>query len=169
MNLADQALPSAQKQAEELFAQVVERRVARLLEILQAAVDESRERSARNAEAFARVEGWTDFGQNYIPIGGILAGVRANKRVRLNVEMGVNGNELRVIGCLSAAVLGVPIVVEIVTDTGTSQLAPTKTDASGCFDIRQSLPRGRYAVQVFSSSTAQVAAAESSQQILMVT
>jgi hypothetical protein len=121
------------------------------------------------SEAFARVEGWTDFGQDYIPIGGILAGVRANKRASLRVEMGLNFNELRVIGCLTAAVPDVPIVVEIVSDIGTSHLAPAKTDAGGCFDIRETLPRGRYAVQVFSSSTAQVAAAESKQQILEVT
>jgi hypothetical protein len=42
--------------------------------------------------ALARIEGWTTFDDRYLPIGGLLADVKATKKVRFNREIASNGH-----------------------------------------------------------------------------
>ena len=122
-------------------------------------------------EAHARVEGWTDFSTHqYIPIGGILAKVRANKRSSLaRFEVIPEPSRIRVIALLVPAAAGVPGVVEITDAAGAPALHPVMTDASGVIQGTFKVAPGRYDVQVFTSSTLQVAQAESVVRQVVVT
>lgn len=119
--------------------------------------------------ALARIEGWTDTDYHYIPIGGILAAVRANKRLHLAVEVTiVDDRVLQVLGAIVPGVPDVPVVVEITGAGGTSQLAPSRTGPTGQFLITAPLPSGTYTVQVFTESTAEAAATESKPHTVVV-
>jgi hypothetical protein len=116
------------------------------------------------SEAHARVEGWTDFGEHrYLPIGGILAKVRANKRARIErFEVSATASSrIRVIGLLQPSGSGVPGVVEVTDAAGASRLFPITTDALGVIQTEVPAHPGRYDVQVHTSSTREVAEAES--------
>ena len=55
-------------------------------------------------EAHARVEGWTNFAEHrYVPIGGILAKVRANKRTLIRFEAMPGTGKIVVVGALDSA------------------------------------------------------------------
>jgi CARDB protein len=59
------------------------------------------------SEAFARVEGWTDFATHrYLPIGGILAAVRGNKRTRLMFEVRTAPSRVEVLAWLQPVSVG---------------------------------------------------------------
>jgi hypothetical protein len=116
-----------------------------------------------------RVEGWTDFGAHrYLPIGGILAQVRANKQTRVVLEAAAVEGRIRVMAWLQPPVAGVSGVVEVTNAAGASRLVPFTTDAGGRIQAETVAAPGRYDVQVFTSSTPQAAEAESDRrQVIM--
>ncbi|WP_411139368.1 IPT/TIG domain-containing protein [Streptomyces sp. C10] len=119
--------------------------------------------------ALARVEGWTDFDHRYLPIGGILAAVKAVQRVEPICAVAVEGNRLTARGCLKPPLNGVPVTVEIVDAEGHAQHFLLSTDERGCFDLAEQkvlLRRGRHRVQVH--VTAGGAAAETSCEPIIV-
>jgi hypothetical protein len=118
--------------------------------------------------ALARIEGWTDTDFRYLPIGGILAAVRANQRLHLAVEIGADDRILHVLGGISPGVPDVPVVVEITSAGGTSQLAPSRTGPTGSINITAPLPPGTYIVQVFTASTPEAAATKSKPHTVVV-
>jgi len=112
--------------------------------------------------AFPRVEGWTDFDHRYLPIGGILAPIKANRRTTLaRFEAFPVDGGLRAVGVLIPAGAAVPIVIEIADAVNYVRRVSTITDASGQFQVIVGLPPGRYLVQAFSASTLESAEAES--------
>ena len=119
--------------------------------------DSSEPRDSRiPSEAFPSVEGWTDFDHRYIPIGGILAPVRAVKRVTINSWFGDRQGTYDVLGNLVPAVADVPLAVEMTHESGAVTLFHTKTDASGHYaqviGAYGYTRRGRYSVQVFTAA-----------------
>ena len=114
------------------------------------------------SEALPRVEGWTDFGTHrYLPIGGILAPVRANKRTRIVFKISAANGHIRVMAWLQPPSSAVPGMVEITDAAGAPKVFPVMTDATGHILIEVPVARGRYDVQVFTASTSQAAEAES--------
>ena len=112
--------------------------------------------------AHARVEGWTDYAEHlYLPIGGILAAVKANARTRIVFEVRVTPSRLFVLAWLQPPAAGVPGVVEITDAAGASQYLPLTSNASGELMTDLRIAPGRYDVQVFTSSTLAAAEAES--------
>ena len=104
------------------------------------------------------IEGWTDLAHPYLPIGGILARVKATKRVRPRCEVDVRENQLIVRGCIEPGLAGIPITVEVTDARGRRRYVMLTTDESGCFDLgpeggeahgRATLSPGIYTVQVF--------------------
>lgn len=111
-------------------------------------------------EAFPKVEGWTDHHHRYMPIGGILAPVRANRRPKINWELGVNGHEVAVFGNVAPAAR-VPFVVEVTDERGGVERFGGRTLANGTIQLRFNLVDGRYALQAFTASTRALAEGES--------
>jgi hypothetical protein len=115
--------------------------------------------------ALARIEGWTTFDHRYIPIGGILADVKATRKVRINWEAGGRGNRLGGGGCLDPGLPDVPITIEITSQGGERIIAHLRTDARGCFDLGDiadlRLNRGTYRVQAFVAGGAAATETES--------
>ena len=112
--------------------------------------------------AFPRVEGWTDFDHRYLPIGGILAPIKANRRTTLaRFEAFPADGGLRAVGVLIPVANAVPIVIEIADAVNYVRRASTLTDASGQFQVIVGVPPGHYLVQAFSASTLESAEAES--------
>lgn len=108
--------------------------------------------------ALARIEGWTNFDHRYLPIGGILADVKANTRVNADFKVGVDGKSLFGAGCLKPALASVPITVEVTDEHGNVSYLYLTTDEHGCFNFAElqqrqegalNLPPGKYTVQVF--------------------
>ena len=112
-------------------------------------------------EAFARVEGWTDYDHRYIPIGGILAAIRANARASIGWELIASGNDVRVYGNVYPSSPGVPFTVEVTDRTGAAKHVSAVTDANGQVGIDFALPDGRYSLQAFTAATRSLAEAES--------
>jgi hypothetical protein len=123
------------------------------------------------SEAFPRVEGWTDFDHRYLPIGGILAPIRAVKKVSLHFEaMSVQGF-LRVVGAISPPLPNVTIAIEITSEKGAESHVHVKTDATGKFEFKPvdqpaPWPKGKYFVQLFVAAGA--AAAETTSEVRQV-
>jgi hypothetical protein len=117
--------------------------------------------------ALARVEGWTNFGHRYLPIGGILAPVRAVKRVKVEARTEAGGGVIYVWGQVVPAVPGVPTCVEIIDETGSTLLLYATTAANGRFDVNtmsgggKPLKPGKYTAQAFTAGGAGAAEAES--------
>jgi hypothetical protein len=66
-----------------------------------------------------RVEGWTDFyDHRSLPIGGILAAVKATRPVECHSAVDVAGDPLLVNGCLDPPLTGVPITIEVTDAKG---------------------------------------------------
>jgi hypothetical protein len=117
-------------------------------------------RQIRNGEwrvpdrALIRIEGWTTFDHRYLPIGGFLADIKANRKVD-DIEFGVDvaGDRVLISGCLKPAIADVPITVEITDERDMRMYLYTATDQRGCFDLSQHrearLPPGEYVVQIF--------------------
>ncbi|MCJ7797299.1 MAG: hypothetical protein MUQ56_11135, partial [Thermoleophilia bacterium] len=114
------------------------------------------------------IAGWTDFAHPYLPIGGILARVKATKRVRPRCDVDVRGNKLQVRGCIVPPLAGVPITLEIVDTAGVRRYLHLATDESGCFAVRPNqeargktwLGKGTYTVQVFVTAGGEAAETE---------
>jgi hypothetical protein len=114
------------------------------------------------AEALPRLEGWTDFGHHrYLPIGGILAPIRANKRTRIVLEASAVDRRIRVLAWLQPPTAAVPGAVEITDAAGAPRLFPVMSDATGRIMTEVPCAPGRYDVQVFTASTPIAAEAES--------
>ena len=111
-------------------------------------------------EAFPRIEGWTDFDHRYIPIGGILAPVRANAHATIFVEIGVSGREVDLFAEVSPNA-AVPVSVEVTDASGSVQRFGRTTGANGRMRFSFSLEPGRYSLQAFTASTRKLAEAES--------
>ncbi len=115
--------------------------------------------------ALIRVEGWTNFDHRYLPIGGVLADIKANRKV--DIEFGVDpaGDRIIINGCIKPPVAGVPITVEITDERGKPIHLYAVTDKRGCFDLgkdqRARLPEGLYDVQVFTTAGGDAAETES--------
>jgi hypothetical protein len=126
------------------------------------------EEGETEALAEAKSEGWTDFADRYMPIGGILAAVKATTHVdcTANIDVGSEG-ELYVAGYLDPPLANVPITVEVVGPTGEDEQFFLTTGADGCYDLNQ-LPggspqlggRGTYSVQVFVTAGGEAAETE---------
>jgi hypothetical protein len=113
-------------------------------------------------EAFPRVEGWTDLQHRYIPIGGILAPVRAVKKVRFGWEVTHVQGRIHVIGVLSPPVPKVTIAIEVTDEHGGARLFHVDTDATGHFELKPQdqpvpWPKGTYFVQLFVAAGAEAA------------
>jgi len=127
-------------------------------------LDSPRMRDQRRipAEARPRIEGWTDYGTHrYLPIGGILAPVRANKRTHIAFEAVALPGRIRVTAALQPPSANVPGVIEITDAAGAPRLLPVRSDPTGYIRAETPVSPGRYDVQVFTSSTPQAAEAES--------
>jgi hypothetical protein len=111
-------------------------------------------------EAFARVGGWTDFDEHrYIPIGGILAPVRANRRMHISHESSTDPGRISVYGWFDA---GVPVVLEETDAAGARTHVPIgNTDDGGRVFMTAKVEPGTYDVQIFSASRSDAAEAES--------
>ncbi|KAK0624386.1 hypothetical protein B0T14DRAFT_536841 [Immersiella caudata] len=129
-----------------------------------------------DARADVRVEGWTHFGRHmYRPVGGLVAVVKANAKARLQVGATVEdgpqqGRVVRARVRLSPARAGVRGVVEI---TSNDLSKKTKqhgfaTNGRGAAEIVEPLMPGGYVVQAFTSSTDDVAGAESDKLVVRV-
>ena len=122
------------------------------------------------ARAFVRIEGWTTFEHRYLPIGGFLADIKANRKVDVGFDVEIAGDRVLINGCLNPPVAGVPITVEITDERGELIYLYGMTDQRGCFDLSKHeearLAAGRYDVQVF--VTAGGDAAESESQVKSV-
>jgi hypothetical protein len=102
--------------------------------------------------ASPKIEGWTTFDHRYLPIGGILAMVKAVQKVTCKGEVGVRGSTLYAVGCLEPPLAGVPVTVEVIDEHGSSELYHGSTDANGCYSIEDQkalVEPGVYTVQVF--------------------
>jgi len=123
--------------------------------------------------ALPRVEGWTHFTDRYLPIGGILAPVRAVKKVALEIRCEAGGGAIIVWGTISPPVQAVPVVVEITDERGQSLLLYTNSDTAGHFNVNsvQLRPRmelGKYSVQAFATAGGPAAEAESDVAVVVL-
>jgi hypothetical protein len=115
------------------------------------------------SEAKARIEGWTTFDDRYLPIGGILANVKATKKVRFNWEVaGTPQGRITGHGCLQPPLTGVPITVEVTDRRGGRSLVYAVTNAQGCIDldVDLGLAPGDYQAQAFITAGAEAAETE---------
>jgi hypothetical protein len=103
--------------------------------------------------ALIRIEGWTTFDHRYLPIGGFLADIKANRKVEIDARVDVEGDGVLVAGCLKPPLSDVPITIEVTDANGKPTYLYTSTDRRGCFDVSKReearLGPGRYEVQVF--------------------
>ena len=117
-------------------------------------------------QAFARVEGWTTFDHRYLPIGGVLAAVKAVQKVRVEFWYEYGGGTLYLGGCLTPPLSGVPITAEVTDEHGNSWLLYAVTNSQGCFDIFSDaegilFKEGVYVIQVFVTAGGKAAQTES--------
>ena len=108
------------------------------------------------AIAFPRVEGWTDFDHRYIPIGGILAPVRAVKRVAIHTAFADRHGAYVVLGNLVPPVPDVPLAIEVTHESGAVTLFHAQTDGLGNYSqsigVYGTVKLGRYSVQVHTAA-----------------
>jgi hypothetical protein len=121
--------------------------------------------------ALPRVEGWTSFDHRYLPIGGLLAAVKAVKRRKIEIRV-EGGGVISVWGRIDPPLAGVPITVEVTAPSGKAVLGFATTNGSG--EFRTTVPSGKvklspdkYSVQAF--ITAGADAAEADSNIVVVT
>jgi hypothetical protein len=105
--------------------------------------------------ALPRIEGWTDLDHTYIPIGGILAPVRAVKKVAINTRVREGKGTYYVTGELVPPLENVPLAIEVIHESGAVTLFHTNTDILGTY-VRTlgsvgAMKTGRYSVQVFTA------------------
>ena len=121
--------------------------------------------------ALPRMEGWTWFDHRYLPIGGILADVKATTKVDTTPRISSDGKTLIVRGCLIPPVTGVPITIEVTDDRGHTTLYHTVTDSQGCYDLTDQkpvLPAGKYTVQVFVTAGGDAAETQAKPMIVSI-
>lgn len=113
-----------------------------------------RDQHIEATEALARIEGWTTFDDRYLPIGGLLADVKANRKVRMSWEV-AGSPRGGIVGtvCLSPALADVPITIELTDRLGQPTIVHFVTGANGCADLDPArdlgLSDGDYTVQAF--------------------
>ncbi len=118
------------------------------------------------ALALPRVEGWTNHDHLVVPIGGILAPVRAVKRVGLDINSEPGGDRIIIYGCLTLPVSGVTITLEVLSETGQKWYFYGVTNAQGCYNIDSAndgilFEPGLYAAQTFANISSETGEAES--------
>jgi hypothetical protein len=122
-------------------------------------------------EARVKIEGWTTFGNHrYVPIGGILAAVKANARAQLKVSAHpVQSSAIRVSVQIIPVADKVPGAVEVRdVSNGRTRLVNYQTRPDGTANVTVDSGRGKFEVQGFSASTAEVAEAESPKLLVVV-
>ena len=122
--------------------------------------------------ALARVEGWTTFDDHrYLPIGGILADVKANKKVDMTWRIAASQRG-GLTGIVCVGIPDVPITVEVTNSAGESTLVHLMTGANGCADLSQAsqlgLAPGTYIVQAFVTAGGPAAETESDARTIVV-
>jgi hypothetical protein len=122
--------------------------------------------------AFIRIGGWTTFDHRYLPIGGILADITANRGVDIEFGGDVGGDRIFVNGCLTPPLADVPITVEVTDSNGGLRYLYTITDQRGCFDVSRGedarfLP-DKYVVQVFVAAGGEAAETVSDAKLVEV-
>jgi hypothetical protein len=109
-------------------------------------------------DAFPRIEGWTDFDHRYIPIGGILAPVRAVKRVEIHTQAVDRHGAYVIYGNLVPPVANVPLAIEVTHESGHMTLFYSATDSSGSYSksigVYGTVKLGTYSVQVHTAGGA---------------
>jgi hypothetical protein len=115
--------------------------------------------------ALIRIEGWTTFDHRYLPIGGFLADIKANRKVDVDYSIDVEGDRVVIRGCLDPPLEDVPITAEVVDEKDRRMYIYGRTDKRGCFDLAKDekarLLNGRYLVQVFVTAGGDAAETES--------
>ena len=120
--------------------------------------------------AFPRVEGWTKRHDRYEPIGGILAPVRAVKKVKFHLKLEAGGGSIYVWGALQPPVPHVTITVEFTGESGEQFLRHGVTGPAGAFSVNaHALKPGKYSVQAFTCGGAGAVETESDILIAEVT
>jgi hypothetical protein len=122
-------------------------------------------------QAHVRIEGWTTQMHRLLPIGGLMAIVKANHKVNIDLDIVQTsvGMPLIVNGCLKPPLANVPITVEVTDPEGKKDLLHVRSDNQGCFQTDRVLDReahivhlnGKYQVQVFVSGDGSAAETES--------
>lgn len=122
-------------------------------------------------QARIRIEGWTTQMHRLLPIGGLMAIVKANHKVNIDLDIvqADVGLPLRVNGCLKPPLSKVPIAFEVTDPEGRRDLLHMLSDDQGCFQTDHVLGReahivqlnGKYQVQAFVSGGGSAAEIES--------
>jgi hypothetical protein len=112
------------------------------------------------------VEGWTFDGDDYRPIGGILAPIRAVPDVTIDFTLEHGGGAIYVWGRLTPPAPQVPMSAEILDEAGRATMLYTTSDNAGEFNMATPnigvvLEPGRYTVQVFTGGSEHAAETES--------
>lgn len=116
--------------------------------------------------AMPRVEGWTDRFDGYQPIGGILAPVRAAKKVEMILRTGAGRGYVSVSGSLVPPILDVGMTLEAMSASGELHYGYGRTDTSGSFLLRigsvnEAMKQGVYSLRVFTQGGGGAVEAES--------
>jgi hypothetical protein len=119
------------------------------------------------------VEGWTHFTDRYLPIGGILAPLRAVKKVSVEIRCEAGGGAIITWGEIAPPAQGVPVAIEITDERGQPLLLYTTSNAGGRFNantvqVHQRVDPGKYSVQAFATAGGPAAEAESNIVLLVV-
>lgn len=131
------------------------------------------ERGEGERLALPTIEGWTVDLDHWRSIGGVLAAVRAVPGVEIDFSLEHGGGAIYVWGELTPPAPDVPVVAEIVADSGRNTLLYGTTEANGRFhvattDVGIRLDPGRYSVQVLTSGSEHAAETESEIRIVEV-
>ena len=123
-------------------------------------------------EALARIEGWTTFDDHrYLPIGGLLADVKATRKVHLSWEVAPSERG-GIVGVVCVGVADVPITIELTDERGRSTLVHLLTSGGGCADLGQArdlgLEPGEYTVQAFVTAGGAAAETESEPRVVHI-
>ena len=122
--------------------------------------------------ALIKVDGWTTFDHRYLPIGGILADVKATRKVDIEWSVDTGSEQIFLSGCLRPGLAGVPVTVEITDARGKPRHLHAVTDQRGCFDLSKDentrLPTGEFTVQVFTTAGSEAAEIESEPRKVVV-
>jgi hypothetical protein len=122
--------------------------------------------------ALPRLEGWTTFDHRYLPIGGLLAAVKAVKRRTIVIRVEGGDGAVSVWGRIDPPLANVPITIEVTAPSGKAVLGFAITNAGGEFSTAVPSNKGKlgpdkYSVQAFITAGADAAEAESN--IVLVT
>jgi hypothetical protein len=96
----------------------------------------------------------------YVPIGGILAPIRANLRVLIDGGIRSDGGFILAGGCIQPPLPDTSIVLEVTGSVGRSELVHSQTNSDGCYEVSIGVGSGVYTAQVFTASTPEGTEAE---------